>query len=220
VYDKQGIPPKETPLTDPEIAAKVLPLCNGKRSVGDIMECLPFSVFKTFLALSELLKCGAILQIADTDAVTTEAQVTKKLEKARVAKITGRWTQALRILEGLTAAHPGRSDVLEAMLGALEGFRASVYRHNFTPDDVPVVAIGREAMGELDLDPNAAFLVSRIDGHSPVSRILEMSTLEEVEGLRVFKRLLEAKIIDFPRRHDHAQTPGPEAKAAPNSGEA
>jgi hypothetical protein len=86
-----------------------------------------------------------------------------------------------------------------------DGFRASVYEHNFTLEDVPVVTIGPDALSHMNLAPVDAFLLSRIDGRISVRQIGRISPISEFEVLRTLKRLLAAKVIDFPRRSASSQ---------------
>lgn len=47
----------------------------------------------------------------------------------------------------------------------------------------------------LGLDPQAAFLLSRVDGESTVVEVLQACQMERLEALRVFTELLDAKAI-------------------------
>jgi hypothetical protein len=47
----------------------------------------------------------------------------------------------------------------------------------------------------LGLDPQAAFLLSLIDGQTTVAEVLELCHMGRLEALRVFTELLEAKAI-------------------------
>ena len=47
----------------------------------------------------------------------------------------------------------------------------------------------------LGLDPQAAFLLSLVDGQTSVAEVLELCQMGRLEALRVFTELLEAKAI-------------------------
>jgi hypothetical protein len=47
----------------------------------------------------------------------------------------------------------------------------------------------------LGLDPQAAFLLSLVDGQTAVAEVLQACQMERLEALRVFTELLEAKAI-------------------------
>jgi hypothetical protein len=81
-----------------------------------------------------------------------------------------------------------------------DNFRRAIYEHNFTLEDVPLITISPDAIPTMNLDPSDAFIMSRIDGRLSVREILKISPVQEFEGLRSFKRLLNARVIDFPHR--------------------
>ena len=62
------------------------------------------------------------------------------------------------MLKGLISANPGRPTIVQELVEVTRGFERSVYEHNFTKDDVPVVAIGAEAMPRLNIEPAEGFL--------------------------------------------------------------
>jgi hypothetical protein len=135
-----------------------------------------------------------------TGVVDREKRLQRVLGDARVAAAAGRWTESMEMLEGLASANPGKKEVLDTLLEVTDGFRASVYEHNFALGDVPVVTIGPDALSHMKLGPVDAFLLSRIDGRISVRQIVHISPISEFEVLRTMKRLLAARVIDFPRR--------------------
>lgn len=184
----------------PMVAANTWTLVDGVRSVGEIIEALPFSRYQVLVALSDLLEQGFLARGDQTETGQRERRIQELLRAAEEAGEQGRWSEAVQILEGLSTRYPRRSELSQRLLETLTAFRDSVYQHNFVADDVPVVTIGIEALQRLDLDPESAFLVSRIDGRTRVEEILRLAAQPEVEALRRLKRLLDARIIDFPRR--------------------
>ena len=140
-------------------------------------------------------------------------RIQRKIEDAQRAADAERWTEAIEILQGLVAAHPGRRDLVEKLLEITHGFERSIYVHNFTKDDIPVVTIGPDARSRVNIYPTEAFLLSRIDGRLKVRDILRITPVSEFEGLRALKRLLSAKVIDFPYRKVTAEAPSPKVRA-------
>jgi len=177
---------------------------DGQKNVEDLLQLLPFSRYKIYRAVSELLERKVIHSGELTSVVDRDRRIRLKIEESRAAVGLGRWTEAMEILQGLTSANPGRSDIVEELLQVTDGFRRSIYEHNFVPSDVPVVTIGPDALSHLSLVPGDAFILSRIDGRLTVQQILRISPIGEFEALRTIKRLLNAKVIDFPRRHPAA----------------
>jgi hypothetical protein len=173
---------------------------------------LPFSRYKVYRAVSELLEKKLIGSGEITQVLDREQRTRAKLHEAEVSVGQGKWTEAIEILHGLTTANPGRQDIMTRLLQVTDGFRRSVYEHNFDLNDIPVVTIGPDALSRLTLDPSDAFILSRIDGRMSVQKILRISPQSEFEGLRALKRLLNAKVIDFPSRHSTDPTPASSPK--------
>ncbi len=170
------------------------------RNVGELVDRLPFSRYKVYRALSELLSRQMIRQCDVTEVFDRRKRIQRQMAEAQNAMGAGRWTEAMEILKGLATANPDRADILELLRTATKGFETAVLQHNFAKEDVPVVTIGPDALTRLNLNPIEAFVLSRIDGRMTVRDILRISPMSEFDGLRAFKRLLSAKVIDFPIR--------------------
>lgn len=190
----------DPPLEDESVARKVLSLANGSDSVGDLMAALPFSRYKIYRAVDELLERKYLRRSDMTGIGDREKRVARKLEEASLAAAGGRWGEAMEILQGLSAANPGRKDIFDELLKVTEGLRQAIYEQNFVLADVPVVTIGPDALGHLNLEPADGFILSRIDGRISVAEILRITPVKELDGLRSIKRLLNSKVIDFPHR--------------------
>lgn len=57
-----------------------------------------------------------------------------------------------------------------------------------------------DAMGEMDLDPQAAFLLSRVDGTVTFAELIEISGLAEDEAAELLLGLLLKGVISFRQR--------------------
>ena len=185
---------------DERIARRVRDLADGSNNVDDIIDHLPFSRYRIFVSLSELLERKLVRRADVTDAFDRQRRVEQKIREAATAADEERWSEAMEILQGLATAHPGRPEIYRELLRVTEELKKSILQHNFLPSDVPVLTIRTEAIERLKLDPTEAFILTRVDGRNNVRTILSITPVEEFEGLRVFKRLLSAKIIDFPDR--------------------
>ena len=62
-------------------------------------------------------------------------------------------------------------------------------------EKIPAAAIGGPPIHDLRLDHRAAFILSLIDGVSPISTILDMCPLPRDEALKVIFSLVEDRII-------------------------
>lgn len=189
-----------TEWEDRELARMVRPMLDGSETIEGLVGKLPFSRYKIYLAVFELAAMGLIRPGDATSAGDREVRIRTKLLEAKNAADEGRFTEAMGVLQGLIAAHPGREDLVERLMRVAESFRESVYRENFSRGDVPVVTVGMEALSHLRLDPTDGFILSRVDGRLAVQEILRIVPVREFEALRSFKRLLDSKVIDFPLR--------------------
>ena len=190
---------------DVRMAQHVWMHVDGECSVHELVARLPFSRYKIFRALSELLEQRLITTAEATLTIDRERRINQKRSDARAAAEHGRWTEAMEILQGLVTGNPGRKDLMEELISVTRGFERAVHEHNFGKEDVPVMTIGPDALSRLNLHPTEAFLLSRIDGRLAVRDILRITPISEFEGLRAFKRLMSAKVIDFPLRVSAAQ---------------
>ncbi len=185
---------------DLRMAQHVWMALDGNIAVRDLIEPLPFSRYKIYRGVAELLERDLIRASDVTAIVDREKRIKGKVQDARTAANAGRWPEAMEMLQGLTTANPGRPDLVEELLSVTRGFERAVYEHNFAKEDVPVMTIGPDALSRLNLNPHEAFLLSRIDGRLTVRDILRIMPISEFDGLRAFKRLLSSRVIDFPSR--------------------
>lgn len=197
---EEGLDESTSGWEDQRMARYVYVLLDGDITVADLAGRLPFGRYKIYRAVSELLERRLIRSGDVTLVHDREKRILKKLNDARAAAQAGRWTEAMEVLQGLATANPGREDIVKELLTVTRGFERAIYEHNFTRDDVPVVTIGPDAISHVNIYPAEAFLLSRIDGRLTVREVLRISPMSEFEGLRSFKRLLSAKVIDFPYR--------------------
>jgi hypothetical protein len=185
---------------DERMARHVRQYLDGSIMVGELVERLPFSRYKIYRAVAELLDRKLITASEVSAAGDQTKRLERKIAEAREAARAGRWSETIEILQGLVTSNPGREDLVHELSIATQGFERAIYKENFTKDDVPVVTIGPDALTRVNIYPTEGFLLSRIDGRMSVRDVLRITPVGEVEGLRAFKRLLAAKVIDFPFR--------------------
>ena len=188
------------PYANVRVARAVLAQWDGERTLEDVYRELPFSRFLVLEACSDLVATGAVRASDTATEATRQRRVEAKLAEALAAEKRGNFGTAVQILEALEAMHRDIPSLAEALPRARELFKRNVYESAFRREDVPVVAIGIEALERLKLTPSDGFVVSRIDGRLNVGEVIRISSLTEMEALRSLKRLLEAKVIDFPSR--------------------
>lgn len=193
-------PRRDSEWEDESLALLVRPLMTGDRSIEEVLEKLPFSRYKVYRAVFELLERRLIRHGEATAAVDREQRIRTKLAEAEDAVAASRYSEAMEILQGLSSTNPGRREIAERLLQIADRFRAAIFVENFSLSDVPVVTVGLESLSHLRLDPTDGFLLSRIDGRLTIQEILRIVPVREFEALRSIKRLLNAKVLDFPNR--------------------
>lgn len=200
-YEANGEPfPEGIEWEDEGMARLIRSRLDGETSMNELVESLPFSRYKIYRAVSELLDHRLARPSDSTGTVDREARLRTKLAEVDASADGERFTEAMELLQGLSSANPGRKEILDRLIDLADRFRESIYRNNFTMADIPVMTVGLEALAHLRLDPVDGFLLSRIDGRLTVQEILRITPVREFEGLRCFKRLLRSKVIDFPHR--------------------
>lgn len=75
------------------------------------------------------------------------------------------------------------TDLYEARLGSLER--------------VPFVVVARDELRWLSIDHRAGFLLSHIDGVSPLETILDVSGMPRVDALRILVELVQKRIVSL-----------------------
>lgn len=190
----------EARVEDRAMAERILGAVDGASNVADLVERLPFSKYRIYRALVDLLAHGAIRGGDVTGVVDRRKRFLMRIEEARLSSQAGDHVTALEILDGLLQSNPGEPSVEEDLARVTEAFRRQTYEVVLRPSDVPVVAIGPSALSRLRLTPQDGFVLSRVDGRLSVAEILRISPVREVAGLRILRRLLDAKVIDLPTR--------------------
>lgn len=201
VLDSTGKPfPPAGEFANARVARAVLAQLDGERKVDDVFLELPFSRYLVLEACSDLFAAGLVRPSEAAGEPGRHRRLETKFGEALVAERRGNFGAAVQILEGLEALKSNVPGLAEALARARDRFKRNVYETAFGREDVPVVAIGIEALERLKLTPADGFVVSRIDGRLSVAEVIRISSQTEMDALRSLKRLLEAKVIDFPTR--------------------
>jgi len=153
--------PAEEGVEIDKIARFTLPLLDGQRDVEEIMEKLPFSRYAILEALWELVASGAARASDVTAAPNRQKRLDMSFSEALAEGQRGDWGKAVQILEGLSAMRPDFPGLAEEMTRARDRLKREIYE-TIHPTDVPVVAIGMDALQGLKLTPADGFVVSRI----------------------------------------------------------
>jgi len=107
----------------------------------------------------------------------------------------GDYTGALSIAELILGQRPGDETALRYAEGSRQRL-AQFYTSRLGPlDRVPDVAVPDSEIRWLGLDHHAAFLLSRVDGHSTVEEILHVVPMPRLDALKSLVELLDDAVI-------------------------
>jgi hypothetical protein len=102
---------------------------------------------------------------------------------------------ALLAAESLLLHQPCHSDALDTAQMARSELRKLYAGRLGSLDGVPCVAMGQEGLLALSLDFRAGLLLSRADGRTPLSEIVESSGLPQLDALRILSELFLQRVI-------------------------
>ena len=87
------------------------------------------------------------------------------------------------------------------IVGSEDALHALVEDHStrdtIAVDKVPVLVMDMAALTRETLDPQEAFVLSRVNGTWDVRSILKICPLGEQDSLQIFARLVERKLIEL-----------------------
>ena len=120
----------------------------------------------------------------------------------------GDYSGALEMSELILGADPANLDAAECGENC-RSVLESMYAARLGPlDRVPVVMVPNAQMRWLSMDHRAGFILSLIDGSSTVEMILDVSSMQRLDALRIMLDLAQQKIVSFdetkekPDRHN------------------
>jgi len=125
--------------------------------------------------------------------VTVEDPAAEMRERASLGDYTG----ALEMAELLLAADPGNPEATECM-ASCRSILEKMYSAKLGPlDRAPIVVIPRAQLRWLSIDHRAGFILSLIDGTSPIEMIIDVSGMPKLDALRILHELVQQRIVSF-----------------------
>jgi hypothetical protein len=112
------------------------------------------------------------------------------VKAARARLEAGELEMTIRHLQAAASLEPHDRVLREQISGVEAGVRARLAASGIGPNAVPELAIGVDQLTKLDLEPSEGFILSRIDGGSPLGTILKISPLAEIDALLVIWKLV------------------------------
>jgi hypothetical protein len=127
----------------------------------------------------------------------TEITVDDPAAEMRERASLGDYTGALEMAELLLAADPGHPEATECM-ASCHAILEKMYSAKLGPlDRAPIVVVPRAQLRWLSIDHRAGFILSLIDGTSPIEMIIDVSGMPKLDALRILHELVQQRIVSF-----------------------
>jgi len=173
---------------------KVLEAVNDDRSVEDI--CLHTHSSAFFVC--EILfreQQGGRLKMVRPRVVSSRTESSDGatgqmlLGQARDHLEAGRLERCVRCFQAAVSLEPGNRDLVSEVGEVEAEVRRQLAADGLTDDAVPTLETDLANLATLDLEPSDGFILSRVDGRTPVKAIVKISPLPEIDALLVIWKL-------------------------------
>jgi len=168
-------------------------------SVGALCLRLGGSRFNVFKDLHEAYAQGLVgldpMLVGET-ARSVLGPLEMLIDNARLLMSERQFDEAREVLSTAIALNP-RSEDARMMLKQLRGDYLEYLYQIVPPHKVPVLATGKDELGEVQLSPRETYLISRINGRWDVATLVVATPLGELETLRILRKLIHAGIVVF-----------------------
>jgi hypothetical protein len=129
------------------------------------------------------------------DSAPADSRGTSQRMKERFAM--GDFSGALALAEGVLREKP-RDNEAQSLAMRCREVLVDMYSSRISGlHRVPRIVMGPDQIRWLSLDHRAGFLLSMIDGTSPVDDLLDVSGMQRVDALKILCDLLDQKVIEF-----------------------
>jgi hypothetical protein len=174
-------------------------------SVAEISYNMHASPFHVYGLLHDLVSqgiarvAGEVPESFQAPQVPPDIQETipNLLTTAREQINAGDGESALATIQIILEREPDNSEARTLLSSAEESAIMQLYTAPLLPNAVPRLVMSEAGLTGQTLEPQEAFVLSRINGDWDVKSILSICPFKEVDSLRMIKTLLERKIISF-----------------------
>jgi hypothetical protein len=173
----------------------VLESVDDDRSIEDICLHTHSSAFFVCEILFREMRRGR-LKIVRPRVVSRSAETDPEMAggslvaAAREQLSAGELERTVRYLQAAASLEPHDRELRER-IGEVEAeVRNRLAEDGVTPEAVPELRISLDRLSNLDLEPSEGFILSRIDGTSPLAAVVKISPLPELDALLVVWKLV------------------------------
>jgi hypothetical protein len=138
---------------------------------------------------------AAIPAASEASPARTSLSAAELLELARAELQDGSYENALSKIRAALEQEPNNADAQRLRQEAEDLCVRQVYQDGLPPSAVPKLLKTVEQLEGERLDPQEAFLLSRINGEWDISAIISVCPFHEADSLRMIKRLVDSGVI-------------------------
>ena len=182
---------------------RILYFVEKRMSVGEICYQMHASAFHVYGQLYTLLGEGVARvagELAEEKAPTVAEvedlpeSVTEMIWSAQ-RKLDSDPEAALAVIQKALQQQPNNPEAQRLLIDAEEEFVKHVYQSELKPQSVPTLLVAPSDLTLEQIDPQAGFLLSRINGSWDIQSILSICPFREADCLRMLRDLLKRGII-------------------------
>jgi hypothetical protein len=198
LIDEERIP---TSAREDTVDGKLLMMAVEGKTIDEIGLALHATDFHLYQRLYALLQQGVIRAAppgAPPPEEAGEASAAAGLcERARSLLDEGRVEEAEEVAARAAELAPALEPAGAVLREAQRRLLGELSQRLLGPAQVPVLAVPPHEVGRLRLSAAEKYLLSRCDGARPLSRILQVAPLRELETLKAFRRFVESRIVEL-----------------------
>jgi hypothetical protein len=168
------------------------------KALNDIALELHTSEFDVAAGLHGLCACGilAVDEVGgETPAAETLHAIRELLSIAEQRLKEHKFDEALDSYEAVLALDRLNQPAKKGLIAVFEGQERVRAKKRVPPSKVPVLRVPLESLTLANVDPQEAFILSRINGRWDVQSILKLCPIAEDDAILAFARLLSRRII-------------------------
>lgn len=190
-------------LVESKEVREVLYHVEKRMTLAEISYNMHTSLFHACAQLFDLVEAG-VIAVAGEAPITTAGEepsatstlsVAELLALARAEMQDGSFENALAKIHGALRQEPNNIEAQELHQEAEDRSVRQVYQDGLPPSAVPKLLKDVAQLEGEHLDPQAAFLLSRINGEWDIAAIISVCPFREVDSLRMMKRLVDDGVV-------------------------
>jgi uncharacterized protein DUF4388 len=174
-----------------------------RMTLAEISYNMHTSVFHACAQLFDLVEAGVIAVAgeapipteADQSAATTTLSVAELLALARAEMQDGSFENALGKVRSALEQEPNNGEARGLRQEAEDLIVRQIYQDGLPPSSVPKLLKTVQQLEGEHLDPQEAFVLSRINGEWDIAAIISVCPFREADSLRMIKRLIDGGVI-------------------------